>query len=154
MSVELTAQQVAEIYGKTKQTVQNWVGAGMPVKHKGGRGKASIFDSVDVFNWLVEREIASRVVDHDGPETFDKVVEEARLRHYQANREVLREQKERGELIPTDEAITIYGELVANAKAKFLRLPEAVPKKYRTKLEKAVRAALYELSTPEAAISE
>lgn len=151
--MELKAVQVAEFYGVTTKTVQNWITQGMPVKQKGSKGVASVFESVDVHNWLLERAVQKRITTTSSDEVFDKQAQEARLKHHQANIEEMKEAQLRGELIPVVEAIEAFGDLAANARAKFLRLSDLVPECYQDTLNTGIRTALDELSQPAAGLS-
>lgn len=126
--MDVSAKQIADFYGKTGQTVQNWVKAGMPVKHKGSAGVASVFESQDVAAWITEREIKSRVRSSSAGD-FDFKGEEARLKHHQANNEKIKEDENRGRLIDTKLVIEICGAGVTVIRNKLL----SVEKKIRTK---------------------
>ncbi|WP_319548826.1 terminase small subunit [Desulfogranum marinum] len=62
-------KELADIFGVANTTIDAWVSKGCPVIEKGTRGKASKYDTVDVFNWLK----------HDGNEDIDLQKERALL---------------------------------------------------------------------------
>ncbi len=146
-----TLAEVAEWYEVSERTMHNWISEGLALHHKGGKGSPHLFNTVDVHKWLQIREIKSRVVTKDGKH-YDKQEEEARLKHHQANMEQLKEEEKRGELIPVDVAVSEFGQLVGNARAKILQLSKLVPTKHREKLNDGITLALNELSEADAVI--
>lgn len=147
-----TTSDLAEWYGKTERTIHSWAKDGCPIYRNGGKGEPNQYNTVEVHNWLTEREIKKRVVTSDG-QHYDKQEEDARLKHHQANLEELKEAEKRGELIPVDLAITEFGEKITNARAKILALASSVPEQNRDKLNAAIYKVLDELSQPETEIS-
>jgi len=150
--MEITGVNLAKHYEVTGQTVQNWIKAGCP-SEGGGKGRPRIFDTVTVHNWLIEREIGNRVVTKNG-EFYDRQEEEARLKHHQANLEQIKEAEKIGELIPLSDAVSEFGELVANARAKLLSISKDAPSSYKDKLDESIREALDELSKSASSVQE
>jgi len=124
--MRVSLAQICDWKGVTKLTVQNWRKEGMPVIDGGGRGKAAVFESAEIDNWLIEREIKKRVVNSSG-EAYDRAEEEARLKHHQANNEELKEMEKRGELLPTTLVIELCSTGVTNCRNRLL----SVDKKLR-----------------------
>lgn len=152
MTVYFTTSDVMAMTHKTRRTVQNWVHQeGLPLKSPNSRNEATI-DSLDFLRWWADRAVGQRVKVGDGGEVYDRNMEEARLKHHQANLEELKEAEKRQELIPVDDAINEYSQLVSNARAKILQLDQFVPTEHKEKLRAAINKALDELSDPEVEI--
>lgn len=54
---KLNTSELADHYGKHRQTIMAWVRQGMPYLKKGGRGKEWVFDSTAVAEWREEQAI-------------------------------------------------------------------------------------------------
>jgi len=145
MSKTVSSGYLCEHYDITQRGFQKWVADGCPVLERGKAGTAHKFSTVDVHLWLIERAIKARVKT-EGGEHYDRTAEEARLKFHQANISEMNEAIQRGELLPLDTALSEYGELLTNARAKILAFPKLVPAKYREKLKDGITRALNELS--------
>lgn len=124
--MEVCTGDICDWKGVTRQTVQNWLKDGLPVKSEGKAGVATIFESKDVDRWLTEREISKRVVKSDG-EDYDRQKEEARLKHHQANNEALKEAEKCGQVLDTSLVVELCSAGVTNCRNRLL----AVDKKLR-----------------------
>ncbi|MFK5283839.1 terminase small subunit, partial [Lacticaseibacillus paracasei] len=51
-------RSLCETFGCSHQAVAEWQDQGLPVEHRGGPNESSIFDSVRVHEWLVQRAVA------------------------------------------------------------------------------------------------
>lgn len=56
---KLNTSQLADHYGKHRQTIMAWVRQGMPYDKKGGPGKEWVFDSTAVAEWREEQAVIS-----------------------------------------------------------------------------------------------
>ncbi len=54
---EVTRQGLADIFGVSLPTIDNWVRSGCPYIQKGGRGQEWKFNTATVSNWLRERDV-------------------------------------------------------------------------------------------------
>ncbi|MEG0030715.1 terminase small subunit [Acinetobacter sp.] len=54
---EVTRQGLANIFGVSLPTIDNWVRSGCPYIQKGGRGQEWKFNTAAVSNWLRERDV-------------------------------------------------------------------------------------------------
>lgn len=52
---QLNKQELADFFGVTPPTVDQWVRAGCPIVQKGSKGVAAIFNSAEVAKWRVEK---------------------------------------------------------------------------------------------------
>lgn len=114
--------QLAEILGKSQQTLTTWQKNGMPIFAEGSNGQANQYDTEQVINWLVSREISKLSVDSDG-RVHDYEMERARLTHHQANKTSLEEAVLKGSLIPAEKVERVQGDMVSAFRAKMLSLP-------------------------------
>lgn len=117
-------QALAEILGKSERTLTTWQKQGMPIAQDGSRGQSNLYDTAEVIDWLVQREITSRIQDHGSAEAFyDYEAERARLTHHQANKASLEEQVLEGRLIEADVVERVWGDMVSSFRAKVLAVP-------------------------------
>lgn len=89
-------RELSEVVGVTERTLTTYSKQGMPIAAASARGKASKFDTVDVINWMIQKEVTK--LSFGG--NLDLTEETARLKHHQANNEALKEDQLRGSLIP------------------------------------------------------
>ena len=54
--MEVNKKQLAEIFGASIRTIQNWPEQGMPVLRGGGKGNEVLYDSAAVIKWYAERD--------------------------------------------------------------------------------------------------
>ncbi|CAM8206679.1 hypothetical protein ESCOCK398M_06770 [Escherichia coli] len=52
--MEVNKKQLAEIFGASIRTIQNWQEQGMPVLRGGGKGNEVLYDSAAVIKWYAE----------------------------------------------------------------------------------------------------
>ena len=114
--------ELAEILGKTPQTLTTWQGNGMPFKLAGKRGTSNEYDTAEVIQWMIRRDIEKLSVNTDG-NVYDLEAERSRLTHHQANKTALEEQVLRGDLIPVEKVIAVWSGQLSNMKAKLLSMP-------------------------------
>lgn len=86
-------QGIAEMFGVSRETIDNWQQDGMPVEKRGGPGVPSEYDSVECINWLLSREV--KKVQGEKPQD--------RLARVQADKIELELMEKRGLLLPADQ---------------------------------------------------
>ena len=143
--------QLAEIIGKTQQTLTTWQKNGMPIHATGINGQANQYETSDVIDWLIRREIGKLTVTDEG-EVHDYEAERARLTHHQANKTELEAKVLKGELIPAKTVETIQGAMVSAFRSKALSLPTKTAGKVQNltdlaEIEDCIRAEVYETLT-------
>lgn len=108
------------VFGGTIATWKTKIKAGLPVKVEPGirSGKARIFDSIEVFGWLLLNEPA-RLECGD----LDKNQEQALLFKIQAQRQALALAKDKMELIPADVVQQVWSGFTGAARQRLLALP-------------------------------
>lgn len=116
---------LSDIIGKSERTLSTWQKNGMPIKFDGTRGEQNQYETADVINWIVDREIATRVQQHGGDNEnfYDYELERGRLTHHQANKTALEEQRLAGELIDQDFHEEIISDMAATIRANALAIP-------------------------------
>ncbi len=55
-AMEVNKKQLADIFGASIRTIQNWQEQGMPVLRGGGKGNEVLYDSAAVIKWYAERD--------------------------------------------------------------------------------------------------
>jgi len=90
--MEVNKKQLADIFGITERSFTEFQKTpSFPIKEDSGRGKANVYDTREVFKWLVRREAGK---------TAETAKE--RLDGIRANREELAYAKDLEELVPAD----------------------------------------------------
>ena len=87
----------------------------------GGRGRGS-YPAREFGHWLRKRLKHDIGITEDG-EVYDDKIEKARLLHHQANNEALKERTSTAELLPADEVLKTWTEMITAMRAKLLGLP-------------------------------
>ncbi len=52
--MEVNKKQLADIFGASIRTIQNWQEQGMPVLRGGGKGNEVLYDSAAVIKWYAD----------------------------------------------------------------------------------------------------
>ena len=111
--------EVAHVFSVTKRTVFAWEGSGLPC-HRGGRGKATLYDLRECYLWLRERDEAGR----------ESVVgvEAARARQLTAAAEKLEAENQlrAGELLEREDVERVWGRFVMASRQRFLNWPQVL----------------------------
>ncbi len=111
--MEVNKKQLADIFGASIRTIQNWQEQGMPVLRGGGKGNEVLYDSAAVIKWYAERDaeieneklrreveelrLASEADLHPGTLEFER----HRLTRAQATAQELKNAKESAEVVET-----------------------------------------------------
>ena len=113
----LQTKEIAGIFGVSAQAVNGWGRAGCP---KAGRGAWNI---KAVLGWWLENIYAERVAGDD------EQLSEAKRRYWssKADREKMRVDQERGELITKDEVVKYWAQRVAEYKSGLYGLVHSLP---------------------------
>lgn len=69
MGMEVNKKKLSEIIGKSPRWIDKLIEEGLPVESGGGRGKAKLFDTQEVIEWLIEFEINKRYGSDSEPGT-------------------------------------------------------------------------------------
>jgi terminase small subunit / prophage DNA-packing protein len=107
--------ELAELLGVTTATLRNWQRAGCPVAEVGGNGRATRYNSAQVFEWRLRLSLAET----------DLPLEEARRRKLAAEAKLAEMALElkRGELTPTAPMIRYIEEVFGGYKKAIQALP-------------------------------
>lgn len=119
-------KQLCDVIGLHSNTVTDYRKQGMPVEIEGLRGKPNQYDTVKVFDWLLQKRIAELVgekTDGEVIEYIDKEREQARLYKGQADSVEIKNKIARAELAPIE--ILEYAE--ADRGAQMGSILEALP---------------------------
>lgn len=103
-------QGVGEMFGVTRETIDNWQQQGMPVAKRGGPGVPSEYESTDCIRWLVEREVTK--VQGESPSD--------RLAKARAEEIEMRNAERRGLLIAADQLEPKMKAAMASAREAWL----------------------------------
>lgn len=115
--------ELAQILGKSERTLTTWQKQGMPIHMDGTRGQENLYDTGDVIDWLVMREIEKLVVTGEDGTSINYEAERARLTKAQANHEELKVEVLKGELIKSDVVERVQGGMVSAFRARALSIP-------------------------------
>jgi phage terminase Nu1 subunit (DNA packaging protein) len=95
--------ELAEILGISERTLTSYQKSGLPIEVEGGRGNSHQYDTKEVIDWFIDwrlKKLSSQKSDVQEMYLFE--AERARLTFHQANREALKEEEEKGTLIPAE----------------------------------------------------
>jgi len=113
-------KEACEIFNISKPTLNEWVRQGCPVKHRGGKGHPSRYDSAAIFEWRL-----NKVYEDANGSTEAVLIEEAKRRKMAADAEMaemnLAERKEL--LISIPEMIEEVGEQLSRVRSQLLAVP-------------------------------
>lgn len=115
-------QELAEILEKSERTLTTWQKNGMPIKIDANRGASNQYDTADVIDWLISREMSKLTSNEEG-QYLDYEAERARLTHHQANKTELEAAVLKGKLIPAETVELVQGDMVGSFRAKILAIP-------------------------------
>lgn len=109
MAMTVTGQQgIADMFGVSRETIDNWQREGMPIDERGGPGVPSLYNATACINWLLDREL--KKVQAERPQD--------RLARVQADKIEMENAERRGLLIRADQ-------LEPKLKAAFVAAREA-----------------------------
>jgi hypothetical protein len=92
--MRITGQQgIADMFGVSRETIDNWQQQGLPVARRGGPGVPSEYESADCISWRVASEVAK--VQGESPND--------RLARARAEEIEMRNAERRGLLIPAEQ---------------------------------------------------
>lgn len=125
MGKTVNKTELSEIVGVSQRSLTTWQKNGMPIAMDGTRGTENLYDTEEIINWMIQREINRRVADHGGDEEkmYEYEAERARLTYHQANIASLDEQVKEGRLIPAETVESAWVDFVAAFRAKVLSIP-------------------------------
>ena len=117
-------RELAEIVGKSQQTVTTWQKNGLPMESDGTKGRDNIYDTGQVIDWLIAREINARIKERGSEDEFyDFEKERARLTFHNANKASLEERVLNRSLIEASTVKEVWADLITAFRAKILGIP-------------------------------
>ena len=105
--MEVNKKQLADIFGASIRTIQNWQEQGMPVLRGGGKGNEVLYDSAAVIKWYAERdaeienEKLRREVEELRQASETDEYERHRLTRAQADAQELKNARDSAEVVET-----------------------------------------------------
>ena len=137
----VTRTQLAQIYGKTIETIGVWRGHGMPALDKRGNRNAVLFYLPDVVQWREGYVLGSDVLSAQA--------EKARLDKFRANKAEIEYHIALGELVDVNKVTRIMSGYVADCVARLMSIPNKLApvmfgSKTIPKAEKLIRAELHD----------
>lgn len=140
--MECNQATLSDIFGVSVPTLIKYRGLGMPVlREASGVGKAMTFDTVSVFEWMVQRRIDQLDIP-DAPDILDSERELALLRRSQRALNEIKKAEQEAELIPADDAVRAWSAILTAFRSRIL----SVPPRMRSRLPDMPDAAYDELS--------
>lgn len=151
----------AFLFGKTSQTIRNWIEAGAPVATGGDKGRGNVTRVVvqDVIAWRD----ASRIDEEETEHGYDEKTSKAALAHFKAIKAESEARRELGSLIPVDVIVGVIAEQFSDVRATMMSIPGRLATRLAAETDSAVTAnvimkeinrALASLSSPEDAATE
>jgi phage terminase Nu1 subunit (DNA packaging protein) len=149
----VTKIQLAEILGVSDRTLTTWQKNGLPIKVDGARGEANKYDTEDVIEWMIARDVNAAIGGTGGgSEKYDYETERARLTFHQANKVALEEDILRGTSILSSDVEAFQSRMIAAFRAKCLALPTKTAPRVvyldsLAEVEAELRSAVYDALT-------
>jgi phage terminase Nu1 subunit (DNA packaging protein) len=125
-------KDLCAIFGISRETLTVWQGEGLPVTERGGPGKQSVFDSVAVHTWIIDR--AVRKASGETPRD--------RLARAQAESVELDVAHKRGLLIPAALVEPKWAAACVAAREQLLRSRRALARRLATAKDERKREAI------------
>lgn len=138
-------RELTEILECDRSTVTTWQKKGLPIAADGTKGVENKYNTREVINWMIQREVNRVIGDGPIPEGgyLDSDQELARLRHHQANKVALEEQLLSGKLLDAEEVQLAMGKVDAEIRSAMLGLPSRMaPLLVKMRATREIRAAL------------
>ncbi len=138
---------LAALFGVARTTVDAWVAEGCPVlKRPAKRGDPYQFDAGAVHEWRVARAVRAAGGGEEGGDGAALTAERARLARLQGDMQSMRNDEQRGQLLPRDEVTAAVQACFSLVRARLLALPtRAAPQVVLLKTMAEVKALLTEL---------
>ncbi len=116
---------LSEVVGKSQQTITTWQKNGMPILIDGTAGTENQYDTTQVIDWLVARELKkmSEGQESKGKDWVDSDQELGRLRAAQADKAEIEVALLQGRVLDADDVNLAFGKLDAEVKSSFLSMP-------------------------------
>lgn len=139
-------RQLSETFGVSQQAIDKWDKEGMPIESRGARGKENAYNTVRVFNWLLERYKKSNLSELN--------IERTRLIKAQADKAEMEAEALRGELLPIEIIKEAWQSAFGQARVRIMaikadiksRIPQ-IDKDALVIIDETCKQALTELST-------
>ena len=142
--------ELAEIIGKSERTITTWQKNGMPISVDGKRGEANQYDSQEVIDWFVQREI-NNVLQMEGSDKsiYNFEVERARHEYHKANIAEMEQDLKKGQTIEMEIVSEVQNRMFAGFRAKCLSLPSKIAPRVvylddLAEIENELRTAIYD----------
>lgn len=150
--VEVNRSDLAKLHGVSLPTIDSWIRSGCPYVKKpdGISSRSWIFDSQEVYQWLLSRALEG--IRPDQPIDIDKA--KARKIHLEAELAEMDLKERQGLLVQAEFVQKIGTDFVIACKTKLLALPKKLspilnpkdPRRAEGLLEKGIHEALNELT--------
>lgn len=127
-------KQLAEIIGKSERTITEWDAQGMPIQHKGGRGRSNEYETADVIEWMVDRANSGQKQE-SARERRDRL---------EADMVAIKAGKEVGMLGEVHYMMHSWANAIASARSDFLALPDRLKAEVDARYDIDSDLAIYE----------
>jgi phage terminase Nu1 subunit (DNA packaging protein) len=119
----VSKSELCLFWGVTAPTIDAWVGKGMPVAEKGGRGKPYKFNSAVCFDWRIEheRELLSQAAQHSPTADLNNEINRHKLRKAKLDADLAE-----GRALPAEEVIAGWEAVVALFKRRIRAIPSKI----------------------------
>jgi phage terminase Nu1 subunit (DNA packaging protein) len=114
--METNKRELSSILGVSERSLTEWQKAGLPIKHEGGRGAENTYETVDVVQWIIKREVEKAVTE----------TPRDRLDRIRADREELALARELEEVAPRAMFEEAWKAHIMAARTELLALPETI----------------------------
>ena len=116
--MKVTTSQLIECFGASRRVIQNWLNDGLPIAEQGGsgRGDESVFETVAVHRWLIDRAVARA----------QRETPEGKLRQLQATALEIKIANESRELVSAADVEAGWTQVIIAARTELLTLADRI----------------------------
>jgi len=120
MGMKLNLKQVAEMFDRSMGTAEKWLANGMPVEVQGSRGKAHVFDSMEVIRWWFKEQLPDGGVEGSKD---SEIISKRRKMAADAELAEIKLNKEKGLLVDIADIEDVVSHEYKLLRANLLKLP-------------------------------
>lgn len=119
---QVSKTELAEFFGVSATSVEHWIRVGCPIVQRGGKGKAWIFSTADIYDWRLDR----MREEMSGKAPADEAELKRRLAIAKTEAAELELAKARSEVAPVEQFTRAWIKAFAEIRANMRNIPSRV----------------------------
>ena len=131
MGLKVNKEELSKILGKSTTTLTTWQKNGLPIFQDGTKGKANIYDTSDVIQWLIDFNLGKLIDDSEiDQQVYSYEKERARKEKEGADKLGMENAQRRKELFPLE----VLGNALENVVAQICAILDSIPVNIKRKI--------------------